>query len=225
MYWRKNIIDGITIGLSYQDVSDPYNLPAPLIVMHSSEIRNCIFRDNINVFNGAIRMGNNSTSDQDLLVENCIFVNNQPRLCVIKIEGNDNNIDIVNSTFANNLAWENDTIFDSVIFDFNNNLNFYNNIVWNNECTYDLKEPDNIESSVLEHSAFLSTPQSQNIVYSDPLFADPAGNNFTLTEASPAIGLANPVYMTLEYDLLGNPRQQQSGMDAGCYESPYEAIG
>jgi hypothetical protein len=52
---------------------------------------------------------------------------------------------------------------------------------------------------------------------SDPLFVDPAHNNFHLQSASPARDAADPA-ATLAVDIDGEPRPQGAGRDMGAYE-------
>lgn len=52
----------------------------------------------------------------------------------------------------------------------------------------------------------------------DPLFTNPAQNDFTLRLGSPAIGAANQ-QVSIALDLLGNERATATSFDLGCYQS------
>ena len=56
------------------------------------------------------------------------------------------------------------------------------------------------------------------IVNSDPKFKDAYGNNYNLSEDSPAIGAGNSIYLQSAFDLNGNPRGNPPTIGAFEYQ-------
>ena len=63
----------------------------------------------------------------------------------------------------------------------------------------------------------------QNIFFTDPLFIDLYGNDYHLSDYSPALGMGAVVDSLPYYDLDGLARISPEGSnpDLGCYENPF----
>jgi len=68
-------------------------------------------------------------------------------------------------------------------------------------------------------------PNEINCIPDDPLFVDPAGNDYHLQEGSPCINAGTNAYALMPYDLDGNPRIYDGTVDMGCYEDVPEPWG
>jgi hypothetical protein len=83
-----------------------------------------------------------------------------------------------------------------------------NSIIYGNYCP----------AGVYGYSSNVYGATLSNCWTSDPLFVDPAGNDFHLQNNSPCINAGNNAYVTTDTDLDGKPRLVGGTVDIGAYE-------
>ncbi|MEL6653497.1 MAG: T9SS type A sorting domain-containing protein [Bacteroidota bacterium] len=93
-------------------------------------------------------------------------------------------------------------------------------MIWNNDNGDEISSHGNVNTSY-SYSILESTVSGQSILNLDPLFLDPANQDFQLDWISPAIDVGNPLASASLTDLNNNPRVQGTGIDLGAYESPF----
>ncbi|MEL6844389.1 MAG: T9SS type A sorting domain-containing protein, partial [Bacteroidota bacterium] len=130
-------------------------------------------------------------------------------------------LDLVNCTFTQNHSLGNG--YGLYLEGANNgslDLELTNSILWNNDNGDEISSHGNVNTSY-SYSILESTVSGQSILNLDPLFLDPANQDFQLDWISPAIDVGNPLASASLTDLNNNPRVQGTGIDLGAYESPF----
>ena len=181
------------------------------------EFKNCIFTQNYaTAFGGGIYIDANNT----LSITNCLF-NKNLKAVGAAIACYYGQVNIVNSTITGH---DNSAISP----DFYSHLTVYNSILWNNndDITYlytGMESDPTIyfDYTIMQSDYYLDYDQRGNsVLNNDPLFIDPANNNFHLQQGSPAVNMADEQYLPAAHstDLAGNPRIVSSYPDMGAYE-------
>ena len=183
----STIYDNEKCGGQFYDSNDPVNNP--------------IFRHNV-LYNNALR-GTQEPNPCDhgvfvgtgngAQVYNNVF-HNSPNGSGVTLSGGSSNVKVYNNTFYKNKR--------GIVVNGNNPL-IKNNIAY-------LNSSGNI-------TTLGGRPTLSNNLTSNPLFVDPAKNNFKLQAASPAID-AGAILSEVKNDFVGVPRPQGSTYDIGAYE-------
>ncbi|MDV7392902.1 choice-of-anchor Q domain-containing protein, partial [Arthrospira platensis SPKY1] len=174
----------------------------------SPTVLNCQFNNNFSSVGGAIYALNSHAS-----FVNCVVYEN-----VADVGGalynRSSNTSFTNCTFSNNLSFN----FTGIFVSFTPSPTFSNCIIWANDGGLTQQQGANstVNYSILDEVF----PGTGNII-EDPLFVDPANDNFRLQASSCAIdnGLDSAVPAGVTTDLDGNPRFYNGGqVDIGAYE-------
>ena len=139
-----------------------------------------------------------------------------------------NDVVITNSTFANNSAGEGDSIFNNIRED--EVAIHENNIFWNTEGRTD----NHIVPRDISLGGFTDLPivnnsiiqggyagEGENILIEDPLFVDPANDDYRLQVGSPGINAGNNeaiANLPVDTEVANNPRVYNETVDLGAYE-------
>jgi len=186
-----------------------------LVIEESTvNITNNTFYNNSNSASGSVSAIHSSNSDV-YLVGNLIYNNDDFGIYT----RNFGNHYLVNNTIYGNdqgirvESGANTFIYNCIVQD--NGLNFATSnpvgaiIEMQHSLTNDVDFPDNV------------TDATENVLNADALFTDPAADDFSLLETSPAIDLGNPDSSNLNIptlDILGNPRFDSDIIDLGAIE-------
>jgi hypothetical protein len=146
----------------------------------------------------------------DLLFQNNIFAHGGAwGLCVHQIQ----NVTAVHNVFAN-------IQYHGIGFRDGASGVVYNNIFYNAGSNYWAADGGSLQGS---HNILFSTDGAidpadfpHDLVNSDPLFANPAGDDYHIPASSPAVDAGLDAGVRL--DLEGTPRPQEGGFDIGAYE-------
>lgn len=178
-----------------------------------------------------------STSDSDLKIINTHFFENHATSNGSVIFGNTQCVvRIYHSTISKNTAPEKATIYP----DAGSNIYFYNSILWNNEASEQVIFGNagtvagrfEARNSIMQGLTTIQISDNQDVVdvdnssfVTDPLFNNPAFNDFTLKNNSPAIGYGtndasfSPGSTPVSVDYSNNSRPTDSNPDIGAYEN------
>lgn len=205
------------------------------------KIENCTFTGNsTNGYGAAIDLRRTAPYKLNAQIRNCLITKNKVKYLNGNYKGNEGvlhfnavygtpmNIELTNNTIANNENTGTGTAKPSTIaLRLNNSddiLKLTNNIIWNNQDSFCVTSVsllrsqyrNNIWENPSEKPRF-GLDSNNRII--DPIFADTANGDFSLTSSSPAIdaGLSTG-FVILSTDLNGDKRIQGQGVDLGCYE-------
>lgn len=213
-------------------------------VSQGTILRNCIFRNNTSGGSGILTCNpitvtaTSTASTKHIVIENCLFVNNQtggtPSLIAVATTPTD----IINCTFANNLATAGTSATISI--GTTGTLTMYNSIFYNNiNVSSAAKAVANNTAKILRYNgwdvAATDGTLSNNIVLSSSPFVAPTSYvgsangttklfsaideaDFRLASGSSCINAGNNSYSTTSLDLANTTRIQNSTIDMGCYE-------
>ncbi|HTB52389.1 MAG TPA: right-handed parallel beta-helix repeat-containing protein [Ferruginibacter sp.] len=208
-----------------------------VIVNEPSIFTNCLFNNNTAAsYGGAVF----ATDNIGCKFINCAFSNNSSYFSGGAVSANTGELSFINCTFYNNNATGGTlgiNVFSGsggAIYGNNATLDITNSIFWKNKSTstdssqlqVTGNKPIKISHSLVQGGCPFNAICSSPIIISDPLFVNPALNNFTLAVCSPAInmGLNDSVPSNLTIDLAGNSRILDQIVDMGAYESHGVAI-
>ncbi len=150
-----------------------------------------------------------STDCRDIVFRNNIFNDCWAwGLCIYDIS----NFTIENNTFVN-------IKYHAAGFNGNSTGNIVrNNIFYNAGSGYWAQDGGEVTGDYnLLFNTTDGTPAPHNILDTDPLFVDTAGNDFRLQENSPAIDMGMAL-IGFNTDIIGTTRPQGNGWDIGAYE-------
>lgn len=196
----------------------------------SSRISNSIFSNHNSTLDGAIRLIN-----ANMIIENSLFYDNAAARggAIYTVSSS---LDIIGSTFTRNTASNNN--FGEGLYVGNSassTLNITNSIVWDNDDGDGIDDEISSDGSItgnFTHSLIkgfdltASNGLDGTNPANDPLFIDPATNDFTLQTTSPVIDLGDNSVVTEPTDLNGNTRVLDGDsnttaiVDFGAYEAP-----
>ncbi len=220
-------VDGFTIRDGY--ASGPstviertgagvYNTASPIV-------RNCIFTANKAIGNGSNGIGAgwfNYDSGANPQLVNCLFYGNSASSNGGALTADTGHPVIINSTFYGNTTAN--TAKGTLNF-LNNSLTLLNSIVYGNEgkgINLDGSGQFNIAHSLVQDATLPSGSQDLggNLLARDPLFTDPANNNFVPIVGSPVLNAGSNEHLPtgLTTDLAGNERLLNGTVDMGAYE-------
>jgi parallel beta-helix repeat protein len=184
--------------------------------IHNSQsspiIDKSIFSHNVSSSAGGAVVNMSSSSG---LINNCLFFKNTSNFGgAISINSSNDNPILINCTIAENTALAN----GGGIYTNGNDLVLVNSIVWGNI----LVGPNSINkvgvtgiSDCIFEGGYTS---GTNIYDTDPLFIDPANDNYRLQPCSPGINTGDNGSVSTLSDLDGNPRIALLDVDLGAYE-------
>lgn len=129
--------------------------------------------------------------------------------------------EVVNNTIADNVGTLAESVGGMQVSDVSSGL-IANNIFWNNgadDLFGGLTGTDTLgeETIGISYSLIDDYAGANSNIYTNPLFVDPANNNYQLNDTSPAID-AGTAAGAPTVDLDGNLRPQGAGVDMGVYE-------
>jgi len=193
-----------------------------------------------------------TTNQMNLTITNCLYVNNETKdmgslglgtNSIVYIKGNNGmstfiNVDITNTTFANNQ--NNGTVPSnsrgSIMFyngsgvsgsSLGKDINIDNCVFWGNTgdttsviehlSTLNNFNSVSITNTISEYPSFPTYATLTNVILQNPLFI--SNTDFTLQSGSPAIDAGSLIGLSIPlYDLTGNNRVSGAFVDLGCYE-------
>ncbi|MAM28582.1 MAG: hypothetical protein CMC13_06110 [Flavobacteriaceae bacterium] len=196
----------------------------------TSQISNSIFRNHNATINGALGLIN-----ANMIIENSLFHDNTAARggAIYMVSSS---LEIIGCTFTRNTASNNN--FGEAIYVDNSaisTLNITNSIVWDNDDGDGIDDEISSDGSItgnFNHSLIkgfdltASNGLDGTNPANDPLFTNPATNDFTLQTASPVIDLGDNTVVTEPNDLNGNTRIVDGDsnttmiVDFGAYEAP-----
>lgn len=191
------LISGFSIRRAYSDAA------APFAILESPELsfENCIFTTNT----GQSFLFYTVTGS--LKLQNCLLAGNSTDDL---FTAGMSDILLTGVTIANNDAMR---VINLVS---NSSFEMRNSIVWQSTTGQSF-------GAVVSSNSMISDPGFiggvDNIMYGDPQFVNPAGNDYRLLSSSPAIDLGSNDFVSLPTDLDLKPRIYGDQTDAGCYES------
>lgn len=200
------------------------NYDTPLIYHQNAEGQRLTFTNSefVNNSNRVIEEGDEYFSGNLIANENGIIrlinslaVDNKFE-DLITTSGSQSDVEVVNSTFADNKG---DVIVEE------GDLRISNSIFWSNDGAMVNNDFFGVRHSVMEQIPDNIDANLEN-VFEDPQFVNPVENDYRLTQVSPAIdiGLNTALTDTIETDLAGNSRfydgndDGEATVDAGAYE-------
>jgi hypothetical protein len=205
---KGTLIDGFKFRHAYADFATEFG-SALLSSAGELKVRHCEFSQNTAHFSPAINVSTGLCT-----IDNCLFFDNANEVGGT-VAGGSMMADIIvrHCTFSQNLHVSPlglevnvyaDALLDAAnsIFWDNEGLNFYNNPFWT------------ITNCIVQDWAGGGT----DVLNLDPLFIDPANNNFELQITSPAVNTGNNSFSNLNQDLKHEDRQFASTVDMGCFE-------
>jgi len=187
-----------------------------------------------NHFNTNFYVSGYSSTDTFTLVNTHVLRNEGTILDITGVE----DFKVVNSVIANNIA---PTFTTLATFTLGTKGSILNSVITGNQdpIANDLMQiydselsignciiTDNSNSGILNSNSTVNaynsiitngTSLGPNILDVDPMFVDPASDNFNLQMGSPAINTGSPLNAPAT-DILGNPRPQGGFYDMGIYE-------
>ena len=196
----------------------------------TSQISNSIFRNHNATINGALGLIN-----ANMIIENSLFHDNTAARggAIYMVSSS---LEIIGCTFTRNTASNNN--FGEAIYVDNSaisTLNITNSIVWDNDDGDGIDDEISSDGSItgnFNHSLIkgfdltASNGLDGTNPANDPLFTNPATNDFTVQTASPVIDLGDNSVVTEPNDLNGNTRIVDGDsnttmiVDFGAYEAP-----
>lgn len=223
------------------------------VLYSGTTLRNCIVRNNscigASLRGGAFVLGETglgSAPATKIVIDNCLIINNettaQPSCFYIP---DYNNVDIVNTTIANNYDQTNES---GPVIGFQtgtgSTLNLYNSVVYSNMngATNSGVVSNATATITLNNNAWRATPgvgtKNNNVVLgatspylsptsffgisngADKLFSAIQSADFSLLSSSSCKNVGNNTYVLSSTDLAGNSRTVATTVDMGCYELP-----
>jgi len=196
----------------------------------TSRISNSIFRNHNATINGALGLIN-----ANMIIENSLFHDNTAARggAIYMVSSS---LEIIGCTFTRNTASNND-LGEAIYVDnsASSTLNITNSILWDNddgdgiddEISSDASLTGNFTHSLIKgFDLTASNGLDGTNPANDPLFTNPATNDFTVQTASPVIDLGDNTVVTEPNDLNGNTRIVDGDsnttmiVDFGAYEAP-----
>ncbi|MGF1565966.1 MAG: choice-of-anchor Q domain-containing protein [Flavobacteriales bacterium] len=185
----------------------------------------CITKANANTF-GLFKVFTSATVGT-IEFQNCLFIRNNIGQSGLISLGFEDNISVSNCTFSENSRSGNNNFSRRII---SNGSQLFgttsgskvieNTIIWQNPLIQaTLNEGFDLYNCILSDAPLDQI--AENVSFSNPLFASPQNDDFTLTEFSPALDAGNNAFVESTLDLTLNPRIQGNAVDLGCFESPY----
>jgi hypothetical protein len=182
---------------------------------------NCIVKNN---YSGALAaMVFNGSSGYSIFskgsIVNCLFYNNTSVAASCLYLGTSTvnsgtatgiDVDIINSTFANNVGANGNVVTMSNA----SNSRIRNSIIYGNGSTTPFAVTGSasvVNNSIVEGGQLSGTN-------ANPQFTNSATNTYTLQSNSPAINVGNNSYISLTTDLNGDARIYNTTVDLGAYE-------
>jgi predicted outer membrane repeat protein len=231
------ILDGFTISDGKNDGNSGGGIVAGGNA--SATLRNLVIRDNtaasgggLFTFGGDITLIDvsfidNSTEGRGgaiytttngiVTVENGLFVGNEAQIggAIYGIA------DVDNSTFYNNQAADGGalSLFGNLIDNTDANT-VENSIFWNNAGSENNNQISGNTAAIVNNSIVEGGYEGPgtNIINADPLFFDPENNDLRLQRTSPGVDAGNNDVVTVDTDLVDNPRIFNNTVDIGAYE-------
>ncbi|MBN1968421.1 MAG: S8 family serine peptidase [Candidatus Delongbacteria bacterium] len=219
------ILDGVTVSGGNANLESNSELKrggGMYMPQNSPIIRNVIFTDNYGIFGGAVF---NMVSSG--IYSNCLFFNNSAMYGGASMTYSSPALTFENCTFSENTAvshgggvdnWNSAFSYNNCIFWGNtsaagNQIYAYGNstITLNTSCY-----SSNANDIAVETGASIIT--TNNNITSNPIFVDTDNNDFRLYESSPCVDAGNNSYSSMDKDIRGQNRIQNTTIDMGCYE-------
>ena len=189
----------------------------------SPTFQNCIFR-----WNNALTMGGamlniaNGGGTTSPILNGCLFYENSSAqgasILNATFSGGANAMIITNCTFADNGA--NSSINNKHS---NANITIQNSILWDNSPLVNGGNEATLSYSIIKEGSLPTgtTDGGNNQLNADPLFANAAGDDYSLTNFSPALNIGSNVLLDAGYtkDLLAGDRVFNTTVDLGAIEA------
>ena len=240
-------------GLIFQNGQKTTSAGGCGVLYSGTTLRNCIIRNNSTLGDGnrggAFQLGEiglGAAPATKIVIDNCLIINNestaQPSCFYVQ---DYNNVDIVNTTIANNYDQTNEA---GPVIGFatgtGSTFNLYNSVVYANlNGSTNSGVVSNVTASItLNNNAWRATPavgtKNNNIVLgatspflsptsfygisngTDKLFSAIQSADFSLPSSSSCNNAGNNSYVLSSTDLAGNSRTVATTVDMGCYELP-----
>ncbi|PIB32777.1 hypothetical protein BFP78_00485 [Gaetbulibacter sp. 5U11] len=192
-------------------------------------INNTIFKDNQSVF-ATCFYGRSANGTINLRVEGSLFTNNTATtnngaslIWLRQDTSGSQNLDIINSTFADNTL----NSGTPVITYLSNvpSVNISNSIFWFNLNSNGTQFVDALQTGTsgsinnsISNNGFSGNSNTSNTSNANPLFINSAIGDYTLQSLSPAVDAGDNSFVTSTTDLAGNSRIFNTTVDMGVYE-------
>ncbi len=246
----NNRIDGFVIGEGNANSDSPYDMGAGIYNLSDSiTVTNCTFRDNYAVQGAGMANSRIGAFTHYIEIKNCTFSHNRAENgagignwdCPTYIErclfvadsvtnmggavfnwGALSNADIIHCTFYANAAG--DSSLGGAVHSRASGIytNLINCILWNNSSDIGYgSETHGAVTHVYYSDLQDTTIQGSNNIFEDPLFADPASFDFSLSQGSPCIDAGTDLLIVDTDTLYQSDSTSYKGAapDMGAFES------
>ena len=184
----------------------------------SPVIKNCRFSENTGALGGAICNVGSDGGNNTATIMNCIFYDNYNPIYNVAFSGTCSP-SLINCTFFNNNGWNGGAVNNSGISGAIVSPTITNCILWGNSAS---NSGDNIYNDganpIITYSLIEGGYSGTGNINADPIFADTASRDLRICGISPCSDVGDNTANSLEYDIRGKSRIQNSTIDMGAYE-------
>jgi hypothetical protein len=211
------------------------------VITNGTTLRNCIIRNNKCLGgSGALGITNVSGATKNVIIENCLIINNESGTAPQALSIGVPNTEIRNTTIANNYNTTTATtaaitgavaykVYNSIICNNYNGTNLARSFgtgatkeLVNNAWDFAASDGTLTDNILLTSSPFVAATGFQGAANgTDKLLSAIESADFKLASGSTCINAGNNTYATATADLAGLTRIQGAIVDMGAYEYPY----
>ena len=220
------LLDGVTItggNANNASINEEKRGGAIYMSGNSPTFSNVVVTGNYAIFGGGA-CNNNSSAKYN----NCLFFNNNADYGGAVMNFGSNLVAFNNCTFYGNTA----TTHGGGVDHSSSSPSYNNCIFWGNTSatgnqiygylsstiTLNYSCFSNSSNDIATETSASSVQTTNNDITSNPLFVNPAGNDFRLYGNSPSVNTGNNGYNALSTDIRGQARIQNTTIDMGAYE-------